>query len=245
MNWHWRRKMSPGLLMGALLLAALPVSAQWTGKGEAGLALASGNTDTKSANARVAVGRKVELWEFSGTLAGLYVRSENETTAKRWEVALQGRYNFSPRTFSFGASRYERDSFSGFRYQGVVNAGLGHRVFASDATKLSVQIGLGYKFSARLDVPTEPSDENEDNVVGVGAIDFTHQLSDTTSFFNRFGAEVTSDNNFVQNEVGVTVKVYNRIALSLAYAVRHNTDPPDGFQKTDTLSTVNLVYEVK
>ncbi len=41
------------------------------------------------------------------------------------------------------------------------------------------------------------------------------------------------------------MKVSDRIALSLGYAVRHNTDPPAGFKKTDTLSTVNLVYEVK
>ena len=28
-------------------------------------------------------------------------------------------------------------------------------------------------------------------------------------------------------------------------AVRHNTDPPVGFEKTDTLTTINLVYELK
>jgi putative salt-induced outer membrane protein YdiY len=37
----------------------------------------------------------------------------------------------------------------------------------------------------------------------------------------------------------------DRMALAVAYAVRHNTDPPEGFEKTDTLATVNLVYEVK
>jgi putative salt-induced outer membrane protein len=56
---------------------------------------------------------------------------------------------------------------------------------------------------------------------------------------------VSSDNNFLQNELGVAVKVSDRLALSLGYALRHNTDPPAGFRKTDTLSTVNLVYEVK
>lgn len=56
---------------------------------------------------------------------------------------------------------------------------------------------------------------------------------------------MNAGSNFLQNEIGVTVKVLNRIALSLAYGIRHNTDPPLGFRKTDTLSTVNLVYEVK
>jgi putative salt-induced outer membrane protein YdiY len=35
------------------------------------------------------------------------------------------------------------------------------------------------------------------------------------------------------------------LALSVAYAVRHNTDPPKGLEKTDQLTTVNLVYAIK
>jgi putative salt-induced outer membrane protein len=31
----------------------------------------------------------------------------------------------------------------------------------------------------------------------------------------------------------------------VAYTVRYNSDPPAGFRKTDTLTTANLVYEVK
>lgn len=229
-----------------LLLAALPAAAQWSGKGEAGLAIATGNTETKTANARVQVGRKVELWELTATLAGLYVRNDSETTARRWEVTTLGRYNFSPLTFSFAGARYERDIFSGFRYQGVVNGGLGHRFIDNGTTKLSAQAGVGYKFYDRLDVvPADLLEDDRDRIAAVGALDLTHQLSDTTQLYNRFNIEATSSNSFLQNEVGVSVKVLNRIALSLAYAVRHNTDPPAGFRGTDTLSTVNLVYEVK
>jgi putative salt-induced outer membrane protein YdiY len=62
---------------------------------------------------------------------------------------------------------------------------------------------------------------------------------------NKLGVEVASNNNFLENELGLAVKVSDHLALSLGYAVRHNTDPPAAFKKTDTLSTVNLVYEVK
>ena len=37
----------------------------------------------------------------------------------------------------------------------------------------------------------------------------------------------------------------SRLALAVGYSVRHNTDPPVGFEKTDTLTTINLVYELK
>jgi putative salt-induced outer membrane protein len=41
------------------------------------------------------------------------------------------------------------------------------------------------------------------------------------------------------------VKINTVLALALGYTVRHNTDPPVGFEKTDTLTTINLVYEMK
>jgi hypothetical protein len=67
----------------AMLVIALPAAAQWTGKGEAGIALASGNTDTKTANAKIAIARKADAWEHSGSLAGLYVRNDGDTWVRR------------------------------------------------------------------------------------------------------------------------------------------------------------------
>jgi putative salt-induced outer membrane protein YdiY len=37
----------------------------------------------------------------------------------------------------------------------------------------------------------------------------------------------------------------SRLALALAYTVRHNTDPPVSYDNTETLLTANVVYEVK
>lgn len=226
----------------ALLAVSLPAAAQWTGKGEAGLAIADGNSQSTTANAKIVVGKKIDAWEHAFGLSGLYVRQEGETSAKRWESFLQSRYSFGGgNTYGFGGLRYEEDRFSGFDHQGVIDAGVGHKFIDSEKTKLSGQVGVGYKFWETLDTPRD----KDGSVAGTAGLDFSHQLTATTSLFNKFGAEVTSDNNFLQNETGVAVKVSDRLALSLGYTVRHNTDPPAGFKKTDTLSTVNLVYEVK
>jgi putative salt-induced outer membrane protein len=90
-----------GMMMTLVLALAgtAPAMAQWTGKGEAGIAVASGNTDTKSANAKIAVANKYDKWEHLASLGGNYVRTAGDTTAKRWELGLQTRYSFSGRTF--------------------------------------------------------------------------------------------------------------------------------------------------
>ncbi|MEO6368195.1 MAG: DUF481 domain-containing protein [Steroidobacteraceae bacterium] len=218
-----------------------PAAAQWTGRGEAGFAVTSGNSDTTTANAKIAVGLKFDAWEHSATIAGLYVRNDGRTSARRAEVSAQSRYGFSARTFSFGGARYERDTFSGFAYQGIVNSGIGHKFIDSDVTRLSGQLGAGYKFAKALDT----LNQRENDVVGTAGLDFAHQLTQWTSIVDKFTIEATSDNNFLQNQLGLTVKMSDRFALAVGYAVRHNTGPPPGFRKTDTQSTVNLVYEVK
>jgi putative salt-induced outer membrane protein len=232
------------ILLALLALPLSPAFAQWTGKGEAGIAVASGNTDTKTANAKIAVGKKVEAWEYSAGFGTLYIRNDGATTAKRWELGGQTRYSFSGNTFWYGGLRYEEDRFSGFDHQGVVSTGVGRKFIDNDTTKFSGQVGVGYKFYETIDTLLAPGSKDS-NIAGVAGLDFEHKLNSFTTVFDRFGAEVTSDNNFLQNEIGLAVKMSDRMALALAYAVRHNTDPPAGFKKTDTLSTINLVYEVK
>src|SRR5690606_20554437 len=108
---HGGRVMKPSAFIiritcaSALLLAALPAAAQWTGKGEAGLAIADGNSNSRTANARVTAARKVDAWEHSLGLGGLYVRSDGDTTAKRWEATAQTRFDFLPNTFWYGGGR--------------------------------------------------------------------------------------------------------------------------------------------
>lgn len=228
----------------ALSLLATPALAQWTGKGEAGAALASGNTDSKSANARITVAHQHDKWQESGSLAGNYASTDGVTTTKRWEVGLQERYDFSGRTFWYGGGRYEEDEFSGFNYQAVLSTGLGRKFIDEERTKFSGQIGVGYKSFEIVGVPPAPDDQDS-SVAGVASLDFTHQFNDATSVYDKFSTEVTSENNYLQNEIGLQVKMTGRLLLVLAYQVRHNTDPPAGFKKTDTLTTVNLAYEVK
>lgn len=231
-------------LFPLLMLWALPAAAAWTGKGEAGLAFADGNSDTRTANARVTATNKVDDHEFSFGVAGLYVRTDGDTTARRWEAQAQTRANFLGRNFWYGGVRYEEDPFSGFDHQGLVTSGVGRRFIDTERTRLLLQVGGGFKFLERKPQSGAPG-RKDDSFTGVSSLEFSHMLTSTTTVFDKASGEFTANNNFVQNEVGVAVKMTTRLALSLAYALRHNTKPPEGFKKTDRLSTVNLVYEVK
>jgi putative salt-induced outer membrane protein len=78
-----------------------------------------------------------------------------------------------------------------------------------------------------------------------GTLDYEHHLTETTRLIDKFIVEAGADNTFVQNDFSVQVKVTDVLALAVGYGIRHNSDPPLGFEKTDTLTTVNLVYQLK
>jgi putative salt-induced outer membrane protein len=233
------------------VLGSSPAHADWTGKGEAGLVVASGNTETETANAKLLLANEIGKWKHQFGGAALYASSDPDgTTAQRWEAFEQTDYNFSPRTFWFGAVRYEDDEFSGFEYQAIASTGLGRKFIDTDVTKFTGTAGVGYKFFETRDsfddagVLIEPGD-NDSEVVFRGTLDYDHKFTATTSLLDKFVVEAGADNTFVQNDLALQVKMTDVLALAVGFSVRHNTDPPVGFEETDTLMTVNLVYEIK
>jgi len=240
------------LILGVVLIMTPAVClADWTGKGEAGLVIANGNTDTENANAKLESILTAGKWKHAFGAAGIYASDDEGATGQRWEVYEQTDYNFSDRTFWFGAGRYEQDRFSGFEYQIIASSGLGRHFIDNDATKLIGTAGFGYKFFEtrdEIDATTgaliaEGDTGNE--VVFRSTLDYDHALTDTTRLLDKFLVEAGADNTFIQNDIGIQVKITTVLALAVAYSIRHNTDPPPGFDKTDTLTTVNLVYEFK
>jgi putative salt-induced outer membrane protein len=117
--------------------------------------------------------------------------------------------------------------------------------------KLTGAAGVGYKFFETRDTFDDTGTvllqqgETDNEVVLRGTVDFSHALTDTTKLLNEFLVESGAENTFVQNDIGIQVKITDVLALSAAYSVRYNSDPPLGFNSTDTLTTLNLVYEIR
>jgi len=225
-------------------------AADWSGKGELGAALASGNTDTENVNAKLELTNELGSWTHGFGLAGIYASDSGATTGQRWEVFGQSDYNFSERDFWFGAARYEDDRFSGFDYQATVSTGLGRHFVDTERMKLTGTAGIGYKYFETRDVLDDLGNliergDSDSNLIFRGTVDFEYQLTATTKVLDKFLVEAGSDNTYLQNDLALQVKMTDVLALSVGYQVRHNTDPPAGFKKSDTLTTVNLVYEFK
>lgn len=242
-----------GVVAGALLqllFFTAPAAAQWTAKAEAGAVAARGNTTTDSANVKLDVAREFVSWKHQAGLSAVYAADETGATGQRWEARGQTDYKFHPQGFWFGSARYEEDRFSGFEYQTTYGTGLGWRFYDDPVTKFIVQLGFGYKVFRTRDALAEDEvtiilGERQEELVGQFSVDFERQLTATTKIVNQFLAESGANNTFLQNEFSVQVKIIESLALAVGYAARYNTEPPAGFEELDTLTTLNLVYELK
>lgn len=226
-------------LISAAALGALAPSAHadWTGKAEAGLVIARGNTDSSTANAKLDLSRELTEWKHAFFLAGLYAEDEFDTTAKRYETRWQSNYKFTPRAFWFAGLRYEDDEFSGFDYQASFTTGIGYKFIETTRTTLDAQIGSGYR-----QLRDSLTGEESGDIVARADIRYEFQLSETAKITNTLISEWGEENTFVGNDLSLQVKIWNRLALGAGYGVRYNSDPGPGLQRTDTLTTLNLVY---
>ena len=214
--------------------------AEWTGKGELGASFASGNSENESVNAALGIGVTLDRWTHKLGFAGNYGSDGRVTTAQRWEVRGQSNYDITGRAYWFGAGRYEDDRFSAYDFQSTVATGLGYKLIDSERTKLWVQGGPGYRYAE-----FNETGESEDGVIFRGDLGFDHQLTGTTKIVERFLVETGSENTYLQNDLGLEVTIEGSLGLRVGYQVRHNTETPPGIDKTDTLTTVSLIYETK
>jgi putative salt-induced outer membrane protein len=218
-------------------LASGTAAADWSGKGTFGGVLARGNTETETINLNVDIENKVDVWTHKAGASMLRTVTDDVTSADRWELRGESQYSLTDRSYLFGALRYEDDAFTDYDYQATLSGGYGYRFIANDTTKLEGQIGIGYR-EAELQL----TGEQQDDAILRGAINYEHKLTATTLVYDRFLVESGSENTFVQNALGVEVKINDSFALGLDYSVRHNTEVLPGTDETDQVLTANLVY---
>ncbi|HEY5804067.1 MAG TPA: DUF481 domain-containing protein [Lysobacter sp.] len=261
----------PVAVVVALAAAVLPAAAQqpvaspkgsttavidehrgWTGSGEFGYASASGNSRSQNINAKVGVGFEDDKWLHQASAGLLKSKGEvdvdrnadgideerYETTADRYNVQASSAYKLTQRSYLVGTVRYDHDEFNTYLWQGTAGLGYGYRWFDNERMRLLTEIGPAFRRVHNVDRGVE------DDTVARGFVDFSYVLTPTTSVLNTFLVESGRLNTYVQNDIGLQVAMTDALALKAGYQVRHNSDVGPGFDRTDTLTTLNIVYRV-
>jgi len=227
-----------------------PPMGVWIGKGQFGFLDSHGNSDAESANAKLDLLRYDGAWKNELYFGGLYGKSSGITSAERIEAHSQSNYTISGDFFAFGGLRYEHDEFDGFQYQASITVGLGYNVLDTKSDKLIVQVGAGY---GRLRPETIDKDadgavvsrtplDSQSEALGTLGVDYSHAFNKSTMLSNKLLVESGSLNTNINDQIALTVKMSEKLALSVGYGFLDNTKPTPPTKKIDTVATVNLVF---
>jgi putative salt-induced outer membrane protein len=237
----------------SLTVFAMPAVAQWTGKAELGVLQSSGNTEAASANTKFDLTHDGARWRNAFFVGALYSENAEFATAERYEARYQADYKINDRLSWFGALRGEQDRFSGFAYLATVSTGASYQFIDSPVTKLDASLGAGYRRSRDETLIKTDAGEVLDRIEGEVANDavatlssnYEHALTSNTKVRNKLLAEYGADNTSFANDIALEVSMTPSFALAVGFGIRYNSDPPPLSESTDTLTTINLVYNLK
>lgn len=226
---------------------------EWASRGQLGFAKTGGNTDTATGNFLFHIAHLTGDWKYLFGAEGLYGSTAGETTAQAWSAHLQANYNITAHLYWYGGLRYDDDKFSGFAYQESAASGAGYQFVKTDATKLAAQVGVGVR-RLRAEALTKdavgglisatPLDTTTDAVLDA-ALHYEHAFNASTRLLVAGTLESGRTNTLSTGSIALQVKMTNTLALSAGVQATHNSQPPAGAKATDTLTILNLVYEIK
>ena len=236
-------------LAGLSLAPAAAADDGWTGEGSFSAGYTTGNTETADLGLGVKLNRELGLWTYSGEASVEYGETDSVETRNRIFLAGQIDRQLGDKLFAFGRTSYEKDEFSGFDSRLFVGGGLGYQVIENEVTNWSIQGGPGIKIdevqattTVRNGVPVFVPASTEQSFSVVGRSEFSHKFNEAVSFSNNSDVIYASESTQFVNVTALTAALTDAFSARFSFDVRHDTNPPPGFEATDTVTRASLVY---
>ncbi len=232
-------------LAGGLLLATNAfaqdeeeVELGWTGNGELGLVSTTGNTESFALNMKLEFVKTTEKWRHRFAATALATSEDGNQDNERYTAELQSDRKLGEKSYVFGVYRYDADRFGAYDPQQTATAGYGREFIKSEKHEFKGEIGAGYR-----NLKERTSGDSSSEVIVRILLDDSWQVFKSSVWTNRLLIETGADNTFSQFNTGLSVAMSDRFAVKLGFEIRNNTSvPPGDSEKTDTITTMNLVY---
>ncbi|MEO0589968.1 MAG: DUF481 domain-containing protein [Pseudomonadota bacterium] len=208
----------------------------WSGAGELGAFMSTGNAENTGLTASLSLVKEGLRWRHKLSGRADYQETEGTVTREQYLAVYEPNYKINDRLFAYALAQYERDRFQGFSARYSASGGLGYDVLV-DGPTLSVKAGPAWR---RTELTTG---ESTSNLAGLAALDFDWSISDSLTFTQDGSALVQSGSSTFISDTGLQVAMSDALSVRLSYTLEHDTDPPLGAVKTDTLSRITIIYD--
>ncbi|MGL4474031.1 MAG: DUF481 domain-containing protein [Shewanella sp.] len=214
----------------------------FTAEVEAGFQLNTGNTESASFNGRT----KLEYDTVNTTQTAVfksYFSSENEVTkSEKYDLQLQSNYKLDG-GYVFGRGDFTWDEFGSYTKIVTVSTGYGFDAVDLRNTKLSLEIGPGYRYNVPFAVDSSDGEvlAERDYILRTAA-KFEQRFHEYSSMAADLTAETGENNNTLTLDMGYKNTMFQDWAFKIGINVKYTERVPEGTKPTDTITTFNLLY---
>ena len=215
----------------------------WTSSIGAGLALTSGNTDTKNINLSLTANYDPKT-KFVFKSEALYLRgdADGKKQVDKATANARGEYALSERAFALGEVTYLRDPFKEIDYLVAPLVGAGYRIIKTDTRNLTVDGAAGYSVESNAVLGRSSS-----GAVKAGE-NFDWAISPTSKLTQKLtGLWKTQDfdDALYHFDAGITTTIATRIDLKVAYTYDYKNKPPlPEIKKGDSALFVAVLFKI-
>ncbi len=218
----------------------------WKTSAELGAISTTGNTAGTSITGKIDARQELTEWSNQYIFSAFFKEDENidaegnrstERSAQRYLISAKGAYKLTQEHDNlFVLGSYTDDKFGAYTHYATVAAGYGTRLLDLENKSLAVEIGPGF-YNAR-----RSTDETEGGLLARGAAEFKWTISESAEFSQTFSVEVSSDNTRTVAETALSARVNGAMQMKAAFLVQNDSDVPIDKKKTDTQTSLTLVY---
>ncbi|MDZ7685913.1 MAG: DUF481 domain-containing protein [Gammaproteobacteria bacterium] len=212
------------------------VLGDWSSEVEFGAVVTTGNTEQENFKLRALTESEGERMKHRAQIDALRSSEDDTVTAHNFYAFYQVDRKLDERQSLFARFAYTDDRFSGFDYQADVTAGYSRTLYQTDTMELVGDIGLGVR---RSEFDTGATDTEFINRL---AGEYTWQLTESSTFRQLLSTEIGDESTITRSETSLRSTVVGALAMKLALTVKHQSEVPAATEKTDTETSVTLVY---
>ena len=208
---------------------------------EAGFQLNTGNTDSTSFNGRTKFVYDTATATQEGTLKAYYAADDEGTTAERYDVEAQSNYKLQS-GYVLANGQFTWDQFGAYTNRYTFVSGYGFDAINSGGTKLSLEVGPGYRYSLPIETDEDPNPTADKEVIMRARARFEQQIHEYTTFNADLTTEIGATNNLVTLDVSYKNTLFQDWAFKVGFKMEYNENVGEDSKQTDTITTFNLLY---
>ena len=221
---------------------------EWRGALGIGYTSTSGNTDSVTYSINGDAVRQTTYDKFGAYVQAVNGRREEEDgetirTANQARAGLAYTRDIrssNDRFFGFGQADWDRNLLIDLRLRSVFAGGVGYHVVKGEHHTFDISTGPAYnreRFTA----------DTRDQIEWLVAEESSHTLTPTTTFKQKLSTysnlkEGQGGEYRVVFDAALVFKVNSRWNLTMTFNSRHQSNPPVGVEKTDTLFVTGIQY---